>query len=183
MEADESLAQQVQRGAPPTVRVYGWKYPAITIGRRQRPEDLPKDLLRQGLPIVRRPTGGGAVVHCLDELTYSLAASRSSFPKTIRLHQMTQFLHERLRDTLLHEDGISREELSLAPAVFSVPPTLCFLTPVCGDLLYRGEKVAGAALRAGGGVLLVQGSIQGLPVPHPVLTHLLVRAINECACN
>jgi hypothetical protein len=55
--------------------------------------------------------------------------------------------------------------------------SLCFETPVCGDLLYRGRKVAGSALRAWREGLLIQGSIQGLPIRPDDLIDSLDQAV------
>ncbi|MBI3318220.1 MAG: lipoate--protein ligase family protein, partial [Candidatus Omnitrophica bacterium] len=69
MARDEGLAREVlHRSHPPTLRVYRWSAPAITMGRRQNLDDLPAELLRKNLPIFHRPTGGGAVLHRRDEL-------------------------------------------------------------------------------------------------------------------
>ncbi|HNQ24805.1 MAG TPA: hypothetical protein PKK06_17120 [Phycisphaerae bacterium] len=74
MARDEALLQAVeQREAPPTLRVYQWDPPTISLGYFQRFADylaLTEPLCR--LPVVRRLTGGGAILHDL-EVTYALA--------------------------------------------------------------------------------------------------------------
>ncbi|MCE5191474.1 MAG: lipoate--protein ligase family protein [Actinomycetia bacterium] len=60
---------------PPTLRVYRWRVPTVTLGRFQSEDDV--DLAycrRRGFDVVRRPTGGRGVLHD-DEVTYSVAAS------------------------------------------------------------------------------------------------------------
>ncbi len=181
MARDEKLAKRVREGVqPPTLRVYEWSEPCISLGRRQNPEDLPAELIARGLPIVRRPTGGGAVVHRLDELTYTLAMPPRLLPPGIRLHQLPGLLHEKLQSALLNSGLISSEALALVHAeCLTTTPSLCFASPVCGDLLYRGEKVAGLSLRAWRECLLLQGSIQGLPVPYDELLDTLAFAVEE----
>lgn len=56
---------------PPTLRLYRWEVPTVTLGRFQSPCDVDVDLCRRsGFDVVRRPTGGRGVLH-EDELTYS----------------------------------------------------------------------------------------------------------------
>lgn len=178
MEKDSGLAQQVREGkAPYLLRIYGWNQPAISLGRRQIPDELPADLLH--LPMVRRPTGGGAVVHSLQELTYALAISRETLPAGVPAKRLTCELHRLLRDILVERGAISGEELSLSTGQGPGPYTLCFSAPVEGDLLYRGRKVGGAALRAWRDAALLQGSLQGFPVPREVLRETLIAAVES----
>lgn len=73
MEQDIALAQRLQRGEiPPTLRLYGWKPWAVSLGYNQSELDIDKDKCSEfGIEIVRRPTGGRAVLHA-NELTYSI---------------------------------------------------------------------------------------------------------------
>lgn len=73
MARDEALLVRVGNGtSPPTLRLYQWDPPTISLGYFQRFADyerLPSPL--NSLAVVRRQTGGGAILHDL-ELTYSL---------------------------------------------------------------------------------------------------------------
>lgn len=73
MEFDMLLAQRLQRGEIlPTLRIYGWKPWAVSLGYNQSEHDI--DLIRCnefGFDVVRRPTGGRAILHS-NELTYSV---------------------------------------------------------------------------------------------------------------
>lgn len=74
MAIDEAVLGEVSRGAsPPTLRLYGWNPPAISIGYFQSLEEEVDvaACARLGVDIVRRLTGGGAVLH-EDEITYSI---------------------------------------------------------------------------------------------------------------
>lgn len=75
MALDEALAGEVESGRLEAfVRLYGWRPPAVSLGRNQREDEVDAAACRRdGIDIVRRPTGGRAVYH-RDELTYSLAA-------------------------------------------------------------------------------------------------------------
>src|ERR1700693_1960167 len=78
MAIDEAVLLHHLRGeAPPTLRVFRWSSPSISLGRFQSVE---REILRdhceqQGVELVRRPTGGRAVYH-RDEFTYSMVMSK-----------------------------------------------------------------------------------------------------------
>ncbi len=192
MVRDEQLANRVREGiAPPTLRIYRWSRSCITVGRRQNADDLPADLLAGHLPIIRRPTGGGAVLHQPDELTYALAIPLNSpvppepfgsavHPelvegRTCPPRRLPGRIHRFFRDEMIRRRFISPEDLQVVAADSRGPVTLCFSSPVCGDLLYRGRKVAGSALRVWRDGLLLQGTIQGLPVRERDLREILVK--------
>lgn len=87
MALDEACAHEVARGnVSPTIRFYRWKPSAVSIGYFQSLEqevDV-KECERQGVDIVRRRTGGGAVYHDFDgEITYSVIAPEKIFPVNI----------------------------------------------------------------------------------------------------
>ena len=75
MAIDEAILEAVSAGsAPPTLRFYRWEPPCISLGFRQPAEDIDREHCSQeGWDLVRRPTGGRAILH-MDELTYSVAA-------------------------------------------------------------------------------------------------------------
>jgi lipoate-protein ligase A len=61
-----------------TLRIYGWSPPTLSLGYFQQRTDVPSGLSRS-YPIVRRPTGGGAILHQSEEITISLTG-RSRHP-------------------------------------------------------------------------------------------------------
>jgi lipoate-protein ligase A len=77
MAVDEAILTFHLRGeTPPTLRVFAWERPAISLGRFQ---DVEREILQaacasQGIALVRRPTGGRAVLH-VEEFTYSVTVS------------------------------------------------------------------------------------------------------------
>ncbi len=73
MNFDIELAEKLQRNEIlPTLRVYGWKPWAISLGYNQSESDINKNKCSElGFDIVRRPTGGRAILHA-NELTYSV---------------------------------------------------------------------------------------------------------------
>src|SRR5215469_14193782 len=77
MAIDEAILTFHLRGeTPPTLRAFAWERPAISLGRFQ---DVDREILvdacaERGFALVRRPTGGRAVLH-VNEFTYSITVS------------------------------------------------------------------------------------------------------------
>ncbi len=88
MAVDEAIAGGIAAGtAPPTVRFYTWRPGAVSIGcfQRLRDEVDLEACAARGIDMVRRRTGGGAVYHDeRGEITYSVIAPESFFPRDIR---------------------------------------------------------------------------------------------------
>lgn len=81
MAADVGLLDEVARGGPPTLRLYRWRVPALSLGRFQPDADVDHDACASfGVEVVRRPTGGRALLHGGD-LTYAVAMPRPAGPK------------------------------------------------------------------------------------------------------
>ncbi|MCA9353856.1 lipoate--protein ligase family protein [Candidatus Nomurabacteria bacterium] len=87
MALDEAIEEAVREGESlPTIRIYTWKPDAISIGYFQGLENEVnlKNCKEQGVDIVRRRTGGGAVYHSEEgEITYSIIAPQKLFPANI----------------------------------------------------------------------------------------------------
>lgn len=74
MAVDEAIFEAVAaRQAPPTLRLYGWEPPAVSLGYAQALDERVKraEICRRGYGLVRRPTGGRAIIHH-HEVTYSV---------------------------------------------------------------------------------------------------------------
>jgi len=142
MAMDEAISEGIMNGSsPPTIRFYTWKPGAVSIGYFQSMKDeVNLDTCRElGIDYIRRWTGGGAVYHdAKGEITYSLIAPASLFPKNIikSYEVICGWIVDGLR-TL----GID--------AVFS---------PV-NDVLVGGKKISGSAQTRRGRVLLQHGTV------------------------
>lgn len=77
MAVDEALLQCMAPGSAPVLRLYGFSPPCVSLGRFQAAADLGDDAARvcDGVDLVRRPTGGRAVLHD-DEVTYAVVLGR-----------------------------------------------------------------------------------------------------------
>ena len=140
----------------PLVRIYRWDRAAVSFGYFGK--FAPVAVAWPGRAIVRRMTGGGVVPHGMD-LTYSLIVPTGHAFAGCAPREVYRAIHEAI-GALLFANG---ETPSLA-----VPPAgqgtgVCFESAAEFDLLARGRKVAGAALRRTRRGLLLQGSIQELP--------------------
>ncbi len=89
MAVDEAILEaydQAPHPPPPTLRIYGWSPAALSLGRSQRVDVAcePEALLREGIDVVRRPTGGGAVLH-EHERTYAVVGwlGTGGFPRGV----------------------------------------------------------------------------------------------------
>ena len=89
MAVDEAVLERYassEREMPPTLRLYGWSPAALTLGRGQDPPDERGRayLSGHGIDLVRRPTGGGAVLHDA-ERTYAIVGTlrTASFPRGV----------------------------------------------------------------------------------------------------
>ena len=77
MAVDEALLRCMAAGGDPVLRLYGFSPPCLSLGRFQSAGDLGDDEVRRrdGIEVVRRPTGGRAVLHD-DEVTYAVVLGR-----------------------------------------------------------------------------------------------------------
>jgi lipoate-protein ligase A len=76
MAADECLAAEAERRGSLVLRFYGWSDTTISLGGFQKIGDARQVEAIRGVPLVRRPSGGGAIVHGSD-LTYAAAVPKS----------------------------------------------------------------------------------------------------------
>ncbi|PIQ81602.1 MAG: hypothetical protein COV76_08090 [Candidatus Omnitrophica bacterium CG11_big_fil_rev_8_21_14_0_20_64_10] len=186
MARDAALAEAIRSGrSGPAARFYRWAGPAFSFGRRMAQADLrlPAALERSGqagagLPVVRRPTGGGVVRHTAEELTYAVAFPMRAVPAGRRLAELPGEIHRRLAAVLIDERAVDPQALTVWEQA-SDGGRFCFDSPAPGDLLLRGRKVAGSAMRVWREGGLIQGSLQGLGVPSERLVSLLRQAIGR----
>ncbi|GCE26056.1 octanoyltransferase LipM [Dictyobacter alpinus] len=157
MAIDEAILLHHLKGdVPPTLRVFSWQQPAITLGRFQNVErEIQEDECeRQGVLLVRRPTGGRAVYH-RDEFTYSIViGKREGVPSGVvaAYAYLCQGLMEALR--LLGVQAIISDE-----RVSKSPSAACFASSTQADLTSGGFKLVGSAQVWKDEALLQQGSL------------------------
>jgi lipoyl(octanoyl) transferase len=176
MALDEALLQAGPRLGRPVLRFYGWTEPAATFGYFQHYADIARATPLR--PLLRRPTGGGLVPHDAD-WTYSLVFPPGHEWYALPATESYRRVHEWIRSafsvlavsTQLAPQSAGRDAAPSAPDALmesdgsgtaSYQPHLgqCFQGHEKSDLLYRSQKVAGAAQRRTRHGLLIQGSVQ-----------------------
>ncbi len=163
MDTDMALTRAVAAGeAPPTLRVYGWNPPAISLGFHQSRVDIDADKCRRDhVDIVVRPTGGRAVLHA-DELTYSVILPENSRFYSRQTMQVYQILSNSLVAALqLLDIDIRFERAARTPA--GTPRqelnTMCYASTIQYEIGLDGKKLVGSAQRRFEGAVLQHGSI------------------------
>lgn len=142
MALDEAVSEGIMNGSsPPTIRFYTWKPGAVSIGYFQSIKDevnLEK-CKELGVDCIRRWTGGGAVYHDAEgEITYSLIAPASLFPKNINKS------YEVICGWIIN--GLKTLGIDAA------------FSPI-NDVLVSGKKISGSAQTRRGGILLQHGTV------------------------
>jgi lipoate-protein ligase A len=162
MARDMTFLEAVSEGeSPPTLRLYGWDPPCLTLGRHQGPEAADFDFCSaNGIDVVRRPTGGRALLHHL-ELTYAVAAPLARGPLPRGLQDAYRLICEalvRAVQALGVDAELTGGEVNLElPGPRSTVP--CFEAPAGGEVVAGGRKVIGSAMRAHGSAILQHGAI------------------------
>jgi lipoate-protein ligase A len=157
MALDEALATSVRGGAAPVLRVYRWSPACLSLGRNQPARGRYDEaaLRARGLHVVRRPTGGRAVLHDR-ELTYSVAVPEA----VLGSPRETYAAVNRALVAGLRLLGVPAR-LQPRTGRRAPPPSLapCFQEPVEGEVVASGRMLVGSAQRRDRGVILQHGSL------------------------
>src|ERR1041384_1070865 len=157
MALDEALLEAAPRLGKPVLRFYGWTEPAASFGYFQKFAEVERaPLLR---PLVPRPTAGGIVPHDAD-WTYSVAFPAGHEWYLLRAEESYRRAHEWIQAAFAQLGA----EMELASSCKQALPGQCFAGYEKFDLLWRGNKIAGAAQRRTRAGLLIQGSVQPPPL-------------------
>ncbi len=161
MAVDEAIFRARAEGlAPPTLRLYRWHPPAVSLGRFQALDERidTQAICRRGYGLVRRPTGGRAILHA-DELTYSVVVHEADIAGGDVLmasyREISRGIEAGLAylgvEAALGTEGAGPREKAL--------PTICFAKAARCDLVAGGRKIVGSAQTRSRGVILQHGSI------------------------
>jgi len=175
MAEDMACLQSCEQGfSPPTIKLYGWKRPTLTIGYSQQPGKLINlEKARQlDVPIIRRPTGGRVLLHC-EELTYSLIAPNDHPLFGGDLKSSMCVISEMLTNCLV-KLGCFRDDIQFALPSKSRGQSgpACFSLANHYELTGRGKKIIGSAQRRMKRAFLQHGSLI-LEFNRPFLNSLL----------
>jgi lipoate-protein ligase A len=160
MAADEWLLSTAPK-RPPVLRLYGWKRPAVSLGRNEKWRDVVnlERLAEHGVSLVRRPTGGRAVLHD-GEITYSVTAPAGQAGAwSSRLESALSFISRGLVRGLgrlgVPADFNQRDR----PGHISMGGSLCFESTTRYELSVGGVKAVGSAQCRTEDAFLQHGSI------------------------
>lgn len=157
MAVDEALAESTAEQGAYCFRIYRWTAPTLSLGYFQSSADREKHPASAACPLVRRTTGGGAIVHD-HEITYSLTlpAAAAEAKRHLLLYEA---VHGSLIDALAAW-GVAAELCAASRRSPTEPsPFLCFQRRAPGDVLLGPIKIAGSAQRRIRGAVLQHGSI------------------------
>ncbi len=162
MAVDYSLCLAASSTGVPAMRVYAWKPACISLGHHQSADAIDFDRCRRdGIDVVRRATGGRAVLHD-QEVTYAMAipGTDSLFSDSIAV------LHHRIAAGLVAAfrklgipAALEKRALDLS-AHYSRPSSMsCFSAAARHEIMVGGKKMVGSAQRRISGAVLQHGSI------------------------
>jgi lipoyl(octanoyl) transferase len=163
MAVDEALLEILATKSGPTiVRFYSWLPPALSLGYAQPTEREidPRQCASLGIDVVRRPTGGRAVLHD-HEVTYSVVISGDDPHVSSGVLAAYLTISQAMIRGLAYL-GITAELLPLRRGV-QLPSDkaslVCFATPSSYEVAVGGRKIIGSAQRRAHDVIMQHGSI------------------------
>lgn len=161
MDFDLDLVKNYSSDVP-VLRVYRWKPYCISIGANQEYNTIDTiKTIEAGLEIVKRPTGGRAILHA-EELTYSVVypVTEDNTPKQI-YRKINLALKSGLKNynQLLDDVELEHSQPHFPSFYKDAKSSICFAVSARNELNYKGKKVVGSAQRKIGNIILQHGSI------------------------
>ncbi|HSQ26411.1 MAG TPA: biotin/lipoate A/B protein ligase family protein [Anaerolineales bacterium] len=154
MALDEAILEAAGRGdVPPTLRLYAWEPACLSLGYAQPFTDVDLDSLQSnGWDLVRRPTGGRAILH-VDELTYSVSGPPSEARLAGSVLESYRVISQALLQALHFLDipAEAKEKPDSVPTSNQVKGgvpefnPVCFEVPSNYEITVVGKKLIGSA--------------------------------------
>jgi lipoate-protein ligase A len=159
MAVDDALLEAAQGDSYiPTLRLYSWNPPCLSLGHAQHIREVNREaLIKMGWDLVRRPTGGRAILH-IDELTYSITGNTEQPILKGGILESYQKISQTFIQMLQKYslDPRSREESQQAKN--QVEP-VCFEIPSNYEITVAGKKIIGSAQARRKNAILQHGAI------------------------
>ena len=156
MAVDEILMDSVREGGPPVLRFYDWKEACLSIGYFQAFKEVDSvECGRRGIEVVRRPTGGNAILHG-DCLTYAVIVSSSSSIVSGGIVPSYRRLSRPFRMAL---DELGAPVATASDSARPASGFDCFAAPGPFELTLAGRKILGSAQTRRRGAVLQHGSL------------------------
>jgi lipoate-protein ligase A len=156
MARDTALQARAARTGETVFSLYSWSRPTLSFGRNQPASGLydVAKIRAAGIDVVRRPTGGRAILHHR-EITYSVTAPvQGATPLRQTYSRINRILQNGLSELGVPVEAAIRSKRAPVPSAHS-----CFETPGEGELVANGGKLVGSAQWRDDGALLQHGSI------------------------
>ena len=147
MALDEALLESMTAPqALPVLRLYAWEPPCLSLGIAQPVADVDREALQQrGWELVRRPTGGRAILHT-DELTYSVIGPQTDPRLAGGVLESYRRLSQALLEALHRLQVPARSEAEpIMPASADPKGPVCFEVPSNYEITAYGKKLIGSA--------------------------------------
>lgn len=161
MQYDIHLANKSEQGTA-ILRLYRWTPYCISLGVNQQEESINISKAKQNLvEIVKRPTGGRAILHS-EELTYSVIyPSAQNFSPRQLYHEINTALKAGLinYDPVFQEIELENLQPDFAGFYNQKLSELCFAVSAKSELKFKGKKLVGSAQRKMDKAILQHGSI------------------------
>jgi len=163
MSVDEALLEEAAAAssdgtdsAPTTLRLYAWSEPTLSLGYFQASASRAEHPESVHCPLVRRQTGGGAIVHD-DEWTYSLVVPEGH-PLARDAPTLYRVVHQGIVQWLARQ-GVAATLCERGASDAPAERFLCFQRRAPGDVLIGLHKVCGSAQRRVRQAVMQHGSL------------------------
>jgi lipoate-protein ligase A len=159
MQADHILACEMSNIVRrPLLRFFTWNPYCISLGFHQKSEEIDLDLCRkEKIDLVRRPTGGRAILHA-EELTYSVIYP-SKETDVINFYRLVHLpFVKALRDSGINAE-FERTQADFRQAYKTEKSQICFATSAQNEVEIEGKKLIGSAQRIYENAILQHGSV------------------------
>lgn len=164
MAVDEVLLEGAAERQRAALRFYRWSEPTLSLGYFQHARDRERHPPSRDCPLVRRQTGGGAILHDR-EWTYCLAVPLAH-PLAADATRLYTAVHEALRSALAEFGVATTLGTARQHSAAAAEPFLCFQRRTPGDVLFGNSKICGSAQRRPRGAVLQHGSLLLAASPH-----------------
>ena len=164
MAVDEAILESYlahdQKPLPPTLRLYGWNPPALSLGKSQPSAEFlePPVVRRRGIDLVRRPTGGLAVLHDR-ERTYAVVGALRCEPFAGGVLETYRSISAALEDAMRSLGAQARASSPAHEGRLHPQGPSCFALTSAHEITVGGRKLIGSAQLRRGRAFLQHGSI------------------------
>lgn len=176
MQKDQSLLVSLTPSSNPILHLYEWEGLNATYGYFIRPADFlhVEEVIKQGLLLSQRPTGGGILFH-VNDLAFSVLIPAHHPAYSVNTLDNYAYVNNRVVRALQSLYGVnfkaqlySQNDICKSPCA-----SFCMAKPTQYDIMLEGKKIGGAAQRRTKQGFLHQGSLFLAPPPYELMKAIL----------